>query len=140
MQVITDMMPTRMVEGKFLGVKRGALITAWVIFSPSLITVIAAAVMLNSINSRLIRANEAVQANGEALAAILEQLEANGEALEAQTAEMEALTAEMKARRLKRRELMDKLDALNLETVEINSGAANSERRLSDFEALEQPQ
>ena len=133
MQVITDMMPTRMVEGKFLGVKRGALITAWVIFGPSLITVIATAVMLNSINSRLIRANEAVQANGEALAAILEQLEANGEAIEAQT-------AEMKARRLKRRELMDKLDALNLETVEINGGAANSERRLSDFEALEQPQ
>ena len=124
------MMPTRMVEGKFLGVKRGALITAWVIFGPSLITVIATAVMLNSINSRLIRANEAVQANGEALAAILEQLEANGEAIEAQT-------AEMKARRLKRRELMDKLDALNLETVEINGGAANGE--LSDFEALEQP-
>ena len=132
MKVITDMLPTRMVEGKFLGVKRGALITAWVIFGPSLITLIATAVMLNSINSKLNRLNEAVQANNAALEAVLEQLEANGEALEAQT-------AEMKARRLKRRELMDKLDALDRETVEINGGAANGEKRLSDFEALEQP-
>ena len=100
-----------MEEAKFW---RDTLIVVWAIFGPSLITfLIVVVVMLNSTNSRLIRTNETVQANEEALAT--------------QTAEIEAQTAEMKARRLKRREIMDELDALN------------SERRLSDFEALEQP-
>ena len=119
-------MPTNMAEEKFLGVNRDALIAAWVIFGPALITLIVVVVMFSLINSRLIRANEAVQANGEALAAILEQLEANGGALETMRSNL--------------RKRIDELDALNLGTVEINSGAANGENRLSDFEALEQPQ
>ena len=111
-------------EAKFW---RDTLILVWAIYGPALIAfIIAAVVMLSSINSRLIRANEAVQANGEALAAVLEQLEANGEAIETMRSNL--------------RKRIDELDALNLETVEINGGAANSERRLSDFEALEQPQ
>ena len=120
-------------EAKFW---RDALILVWAIYGPALIAfIIAAVVMLNSTNSRLIRTNEAVQANGEARAANGDALAAQSAAIKAltveikaQTAEIEALTAEMKARRLKRREIMDELDALN------------SERRLSDFEALEQPQ
>ena len=105
---------------------RDTLILVWAIYGPALIVfTIAVSFMLNSINTRLIRLNEAVQANGEALAAVLEQLEANGEALETMRSNL--------------RKRIDELDALNLETVKINSGAANSERRLSDFEALEQP-
>ena len=115
---------------------RDALILVWAIYGPALIVfIIVVAFMLNSTNSRLIRTNEAVQANGEARAANGEALAAQTAAIKAltaeikaQTAEMEAQTAEIRARRLKRREFMDKVDALN------------SERRLSDFEALEQPQ
>ena len=127
-------MPTNMTkEEKFW---RDTLIVVWAIYGPALIVfIIVVAFMINSTNSKLNRLNEPVQANGEALAANGEALAAQTAAMKAltveikaQTAEMEALTAEMKARRLKRRELMDKLDALN------------SERRLSDFEALEQPQ
>lgn len=104
---------------------RDTLIVVWAIYGPALIVfIIVVAFMLNSTNSRLNRTSEAVQANGEATAA----MKALTAEIKARTAEMEALTAEMKARRLKRRELMDELDALN------------SERRLSDFEALEQPQ
>ena len=115
---------------------RDTLIVVWAIYGPALIVfIIVVAFMINSTNSRLNRTSEVVQANGEAAAA----MKALTVEIKARTAEMEALTAEMKARRLKRRELMDKLDALNLETVEINGGAANGERRLSDFEALEQP-
>ena len=118
-------------EAKFW---RDTLILVWAIYGPALIVfIIVVAFMLNSTNSRLIRTNEAVQANGEAIAAngeaiaaILEQIEANGEALEAMRSNL--------------RKRIDELDALNLETVEINSGAANGENRLSDFEVLEQPQ
>ena len=110
---------------------RDTLIVVWAIYGPALIVfIIVVAFMLNSTNSRLNRTSEAVQANGEATAAIVEQtaaMKALTAEIKARTAEMEALTAEIRARRLKRREFMDKLDA------------ANSERRLSDFEALEQP-
>ena len=127
-------MPTNMAEKEKFW--RDTLIVVWAIYGPALIVfIIVVAFMINSTNSKLNRLNEPVQANGEALAANGEALAAQTAAMKAltveikaQTAEMEALTAEMKARRLKRRELMDKLDALN------------SERRLSDFEALEQPQ
>ena len=120
---------------------RDTLIVVWAIYGPALIVfIIVVAFMINSTNSRLIRLNEAVQANGEALAAngealaaILEQLKANGEALEANGEALETMRSNL-------RERLDEIDALNLETVEINGGAANSERRLSDFEALEQPQ
>ena len=120
---------------------RDTLIVVWAIYGPALIVfIIVVAFMLNSTNSRLNRLNEAVQANGEALAAngealaaILEQLKANGEALEANGEALETMRSNL-------RERLDEIDALNLETVEINGGAANSERRLSDFEALEQPQ
>ena len=116
-------MPTNMTEKEKFW--RDTLIVVWAIYGPALIVfIIVVAFMLNSTNSRLNRLNEAVQANGEATAA----MEALTAEIKARTAEMEALTAEIRARRLKRRELMDKLDALN------------SERRLSDFEALEQPQ
>ena len=118
-------------EAKFW---RDTLILVWAIYGPALIAfIIVVVVMLNSINSRLIRLNEAVQANGEALAAILEQLEANGEALEANGEALETMRSNLRKR-------IDELDALNLETVKINSGAANGENRLSDFDALEQPQ
>jgi len=115
---------------------RDTLIVVWAIYGPALIVfIIVVALMINSTNSRLTRIGEPGQANGEARAANGEALAAQTAAMkaltveiEAQTAEMKALTAEMRAQRLKRREIMDKLDA------------ANSERRLSDFEALEQPQ
>ena len=104
---------------------RDTLIVVWAIYGPALIVfIIVVAFMINSTNSSLNRTDEAVQARVEQTAA----MKALTVEIKAQTAEMEALTAEMKARRLKRRELMDELDALN------------SERRLSDFEALEQPQ
>ena len=116
-------------EAKFW---RDTLILVWAIYGPALIVfVIVVAFMLNSTNSKLMRTNEAVQANGEATAAIVDQsaaIKALTAEIEALTAEIEAQTAEMKARRLKRGEFMDELDAVN------------SERRLSDFEALEQPQ
>ena len=113
-------------EAKFW---RDTLILVWAIYGPALIVfIIVVAFMLNSTNSSPIRTSEAVQANGEALAAQTAAIKALTVEIKARTAEMEALTAEMKARRLTRREIMDELDALN------------SERRLSDFEALEQPQ
>ena len=122
-QAAAERMPTNMTEKEKFW--RDTLIVVWAIYGPALIVfIIVVAFMLNSTNSRLNRTSEAVQANGEATAA----MKALTAEIKARTAEMEALTAEMKARRLKRRELMDELDALN------------SERRLSDFEALEQPQ